>query len=86
VFSRLIDDIRVLTAISWTYITIAEMLNSKDGGIGALIWMAKRQSRIDKAFSILLIIVLIGLLQDKLFQMLDKALFPHKYVNKGSKH
>jgi len=26
VFSKIIDDVRVLTAISWTYITIAEML------------------------------------------------------------
>ncbi len=84
VFSRIIDDIRVLTAISWTYITIAEMLN-KGGGIGELIWTAKRQSRIDKAFAILLIIVVIGLLQDKLFQWLDKLLFPHKYINKAHK-
>jgi len=60
------------------------MLN-KGGGIGELIWMAKRQSRIDKAFAILLIIVTIGLLQDKLFQWLDKLLFPHKYINKSHK-
>lgn len=79
VLSKLIDDIRVLTAISWTYITIAEMLN-KSGGIGELIWEAKRQSRVDKAFAVLLIIVLIGIIQDKLFQMLDKVLFPHKHT------
>jgi len=85
VFSKIIDDIRVLTAISWTYITIAEMLN-KGGGIGELIWTAKRQSRIDKAFAILIIIVLIGILQDRLFVMIDKVLFPHKHVNKGNKH
>ncbi|MCP9769466.1 ABC transporter permease subunit [Lacihabitans sp. LS3-19] len=78
-FSKLIDDIRVLTAISWTYITITEMLN-KGGGIGELIWMAKRQSRIDKAFAILIVIVLIGIIQDRLFVFLDKILFPHKYV------
>lgn len=85
VFSKLIDDIRVLTAISWTYITIAEMLN-KGGGIGELIWMAKRQSRIDKAFAILIVIVVIGLLQDRLFVFLDKILFPYKHLNKGKKH
>lgn len=84
VFSKVIDDIRVLTAISWTYITIAEMLN-KGGGIGELIWTAKRQSRIDKAFAILIIIVLIGVIQDKLFVMIDKLLFPHKHVNKANK-
>ena len=85
VFSKIIDDIRVLTAISWTYITIVEMLN-KGGGIGELIWTAKRQSRIDKAFAILIIIVIIGILQDKIFVFLDKILFPHKHINKGGKH
>ncbi|MCI5059002.1 MAG: ABC transporter permease subunit [Flavobacteriales bacterium] len=85
VFSKIIDDIRVLTAISWTYITIAEMLN-KGGGIGELIWMAKRQSRIDKAFAILIVIVVIGVLQDRLFVFLDGILFPHKKLNKGKLH
>jgi len=85
VFSKIIDDIRVLTAISWTYITIVEMLN-KGGGIGELIWTAKRQSRIDKAFAILIIIVLIGILQDRLFVLVDKMLFPFKHINKGNKH
>ncbi|WBX73567.1 ABC transporter permease subunit [Tenacibaculum pacificus] len=80
VFSKLIDDIRVLTAISWTYITIVEMLN-KGGGIGELIWTAKRQSRIDKAFAILIIIVIIGVVQDRLFVIIDKLLFPYKHIN-----
>lgn len=79
VMSKLIDDIRVLTAISWTYITIAEMLN-KSGGIGQVIWEAKRQSRIDKAFAVLLIIIFIGIVQDKLFVILDKLIFPHKHI------
>ena len=79
VFSKIIDDVRVLTAISWTYITIVEMLN-RGGGIGELIWTAKRQSRIDKAFAILVIIVAIGIVQDRLFAWLDRLLFPHKYV------
>ncbi|WP_233898613.1 ABC transporter permease [Tenacibaculum piscium] len=84
VFSKLIDDIRVLTAISWTYITIVEMLN-KGGGIGELIWTAKRQSRIDKAFAILIIIVIIGVIQDRLFVIIDKLLFPYKHINKNKR-
>ncbi len=85
VISKLFDDIRVLVAISWTYITIAEMLN-KSGGIGELIWVAKRQSRMDKAFAVLIVIILIGFVQDKIFVILDKMLFPHKHVNSGKKH
>jgi NitT/TauT family transport system permease protein len=78
VFSRIIDDVRVLVAISWTYITIAEALNMT-GGIGAMAYQCARKSRIDKVFAILVLIILIGFVQDKLFRMLDKALFPHKY-------
>lgn len=77
VLSRLSDDIRVLTAISWTYITIAEMLN-RQGGIGDLIWVAKRTSRIDKAFALLVIIIIIGVVQDLILKYADRLFFPHK--------
>jgi len=42
VMSKLVDDIRGLTAISWTYIIIAELLN-RQGGIGSLIYVKARQ-------------------------------------------
>lgn len=79
VLSKIWDDIRVLVAISWTYITIAEALNMT-GGIGALAVQCARRSRVDKVFAVLLLIVLIGFIQDKLFKWLDKKFFPHKYV------
>ena len=79
VFSKISDDIRVLVAISWTYIIVAELVN-KSGGIGALAYTAARQSRIDKVFAILIVIIFIGFVQDKLFRVLDKAVFPHKYI------
>ena len=84
VVSRLSDDIRVLTAISWTYIIVAEGLGGQ-GGLGSLIWrIGQRQGRVDKTFALLLIIILIGILQDKLFVYLDKKFFPYKHqiVNK----
>jgi NitT/TauT family transport system permease protein len=79
VTSKIFDDIRVLTAISWTYIIVAELVN-KTGGVGALIFTAARQSRIDKVFAVLFVIIVIGILQDKLFQWLDKKLFPYKHI------
>ena len=79
VTSKIFDDIRVLTAISWSYIIVAELIN-KTGGVGALIFTAARQSRIDKVFAVLFVIVLIGIMQDKLFKWLDKKLFPFKHV------
>lgn len=77
--AKLSDDIRVVVAISWTYIIVAELVN-KTGGLGAMAYASARQSRIDKMFAILLVIVLIGFVQDKLLKMLDKVLFPHKYA------
>jgi len=78
VFSKLIDDIRVLTAISWTYIIIAELLN-RQGGIGALIFLKSKMGQIDKVFAILLLIIVVGFLQDRIFSYIDKRLCPHKY-------
>jgi len=84
VVSRLSDDIRVLTAISWTYIIVAEGLGGQ-GGLGSLIWrIGQRQGRVDKTFALLIIIIIIGILQDRLFVYLDKKFFPfkHQIVNK----
>ena len=79
VLSKFIDDIRVLTAISWTYIIIAEYLN-RTGGLGAMIYSKQRMSKVPEMFAILLLIILIGFLQDRLFVYLDRRLFPHKYL------
>jgi len=79
VMSRVWDDIRVLTAISWTYIIVAELVNSSEGGVGAMIFIKSRFSQMEKVFAILLVIILIGLIQDRYFVYLDKKLFPYKY-------
>ncbi len=78
--SKFFDDIRVLSALSWTYIVIAEMINSSGGGVGAIAYMAGRQSRPEKVYGIVVVIVVIGLIQDKLFIYLDRVLFPYKYM------
>ncbi len=78
VMSRLIDDIRVLTAISWTYIIIAELLN-RQGGIGSLIYIKARQGQTEKVFAILIVIIIIGFLQDRIFVYMDRRIFPFKY-------
>jgi len=79
VLSKVFVDIRVITAISWTYIIVAEMVNN-EGGVGAMIYSAAKQSRIDKIFAIIAFIVLIGFIQDKLFQMLEKWFFKFKFL------
>lgn len=83
VFSKLIDDIRILTAISWTYIVVIETINSEAGGLGAMTYTMRRMSQPDKMYAVFLLIILIGIFQDRIFGQLDKALFPHKYQLKN---
>lgn len=83
VMSRLWDDIRVMTAISWTYIVFIESTVS-EGGLGDLLLKgAKRRGRFDKVFALLVLIIVIGVFQDKIFAYMDRKLFPHKYQTKG---
>lgn len=78
VMSRVWTDVISLTPISWTYITIVEILN-KDGGIGSLISTLTRQSRTPEVYALLFLIIIIGLFQDIIFKGLDKLMFPYKY-------
>lgn len=78
VFSRVWVDIGVLSAISWTYITIAEKVNDNEGGLGALAEISRRQSRIDKVYAVIILIVFIGWAWDKLHTGSDKAMFGFK--------
>lgn len=79
VISRSFPAIRDIVAISWTYIIIAEVVN-KTGGLGAMIATYGHQSNMPKIFATLLIIILIGFIQDLFFSWLDKLFFPYKYV------
>lgn len=84
VMSKLSDDIRVLTAISWTYIIVIENIGS-EGGLGFLLHgPSARQGRVDKMFALLILIMVIGVVQDRVFKYLDKRIFPHKYQLKES--
>ncbi|MBK9735776.1 MAG: ABC transporter permease subunit [Saprospiraceae bacterium] len=82
VVSRLSDDIRILTAISWTYIIVAET-SADQGGIGSLIFRAgQRLGRVDITVACLIIIMVFGIFQDKIFGYLDRKFFPYKYQAK----
>ena len=77
VIARLSDDIRILVGISWTYIIVAELAGIQ-GGLGSLIFLGERQSNVGKVYSVIFIIVAIGILQDALFRLIDKLLFRFK--------
>lgn len=76
--SKISDDIRVLVAISWTYIVIVELLNM-EGGLGGMIFISAKQSQTPSIFALVLIIVMFGYLQDLAFKWLDTKIFPYKH-------
>jgi NitT/TauT family transport system permease protein len=82
--SKISDDIRVLVAISWTYIVIVELLN-QEGGIGGMIFLAGKQSQTPSIFALVLIIIMFGYCQDLFFKFLDKLIFPFKYPDAQTK-
>jgi NitT/TauT family transport system permease protein len=82
--SKISDDIRVLVAISWTYIVIVELLN-QEGGLGGLIFISAKQSQTASIYACVLIIIMFGYLQDLLFKALDKFIFPFKYNDAQTK-
>ena len=83
--SKIFEDIKVITAISWTYIVVAEIINKGDGGLATLIDTAKRGARLDIQFAVLFVIMLFGFLQDKLFDGLDKKIFKFKHAVKSER-
>ncbi|MFZ1705812.1 MAG: hypothetical protein WAT79_15815, partial [Saprospiraceae bacterium] len=44
----------------------------------------QRMGRIDKTFACLIIILMIGIFQDKIFSYLDRKFFPYKYQMKAT--
>lgn len=84
VTSGVSGSIRSLAALSWSYVTISELIY-KDGevnGIGALISTSFRQAHIPEAWAGLFLIIIIGVIQDWVFKMLEEFIFPYMYNKK----
>ena len=79
VMENMYNEIRNLVSISYSYIVIAECLN-KDGGLGACINTMTRQSDMASVYALLFIIIIIGIIQDWLFKVMDPVIFKHHKV------
>ncbi len=84
VVSMSFHDIRVMSAVSWIYIVVAEMLYANADGIGAMAYLAGRYGKIPHVFGIVFVIIFIGFGIDALLISLDKFLFRYKYAGKKS--
>lgn len=71
---EMLEKMRVVSALGWTYLIIAEMINAKYG-LGQLIYTASKYSRTDQVFAVLIVILLIGIGWDKGLKWLHNRVF-----------
>jgi NitT/TauT family transport system permease protein len=71
---EIFDSFRVMNAIAWTYVILAEAINP-GGGLGYMVDLAYRHQKASWSFAGLLVIGGIGLLTDFVIRMLGSWLF-----------
>ena len=71
------DAFRVMNAISWTYIVLAEQVNMRDPpGLGYIVQTGMTHARPGMAFAVLIVIGAIGIGTDLIINGLSRLLFP----------
>ena len=68
------EALRVMNGIGWTYVILAEIVNPRYG-LGALITVAGKRSRVDWIFAGVLVIIAIGVATDFLIRTVNARLF-----------
>jgi NitT/TauT family transport system permease protein len=71
---EIFDSFRVMNAIAWTYVILAEAVNP-GGGLGYMVELARTHQRSSWSFAGLLVIGGIGLLTDFLIRTISNVLF-----------
>lgn len=76
------DSFRVMNAIAWTYVILAEFVNTTRG-LGYLIKLAGDRLKTAEMFAGVIIIGIIGLATDALLRTLSRLLFPWREGSHG---
>jgi len=71
---EIFDSFRVMNAISWTYVILAEAVNPEHG-LGYMVELARTHQKASWSFAGLLVIGGIGLLTDFIIRLLSRVLF-----------
>ncbi|HLY58981.1 MAG TPA: ABC transporter permease subunit, partial [Stellaceae bacterium] len=71
---EIFDSFRVMNAISWTYVILAEAVNPEHG-LGYMVELARTHQKASWSFAGLLVIGGIGLATDALIRSLSNVLF-----------
>ena len=78
---QILDSMRNMIAVSWTYLVIAEIVAATDG-IGAVMMRGAKFLHIDVIMAGILTIGVLGVLTDILFRYASRFLFPYVYARK----
>lgn len=71
----IIDSMRTMIAVGWTYLVIAEIVGAQDG-IGAVMMRAGRFLHVDTIMAGIFMIGILGVMTDLMFRGLQRLLFP----------
>ncbi len=72
---QIFDGFRVMNAIAWTYIILAEIVNAQSG-IGYILQLAGQHNKPEWSFAGILVVGIIGILTDVLIRLGNRVLFP----------
>jgi NitT/TauT family transport system permease protein len=71
----LLDDLRITVGWAWTYLVVAEMV-AANAGLGYLVLKSQRFLATDAIFAGLIVIGFVGLVTDRLFQLITRLAVP----------
>ena len=77
-----LDTLRQNAAISWMMLTMVEGLVRSEGGIGAALLSQAKYRHWDAVFAIMLLVLALGMAQDKLLESLKGFLCPYAKLTK----
>lgn len=72
---QIFDGFRVMNAIAWTYIILAEIVNAQSG-IGYILQLAGQHNKPEWSFAGILVVGIIGIITDVLIRLVNGLLFP----------
>jgi ABC-type nitrate/sulfonate/bicarbonate transport system permease component len=72
---RIADAVIVATSVMWTYITVAEYVNAREG-LGQMIQNARRFSAMDQVFAGIIVIIAFALITYQLMRYVKRRLYP----------
>ncbi len=77
---QIFDSFRVMNAIAWTYIILAEIVNPRSG-IGYILSQAEKLTKPSWSFAGILVVGLIGISTDLIIRGANRLLFPWREEN-----